>query len=202
MPFFFNFVGIRYSAIGNHEFDNGQDFFEQLGKDTIEYVCGNLTKSGKLLPRTLNKVTSRVALPDSSGTVDLEIIGLISALAKSQCKKEYIDGIDFSDDYQRFITDGLDKSENKVRILLAHIGTYTDKQNKACWDDAENKASLRFGPDTISGIASGHSHKHVCGYINGVPVVQGVISGKYISVLRFVCKDGKVTPCPPMKANV
>lgn len=202
LPFFFHSVGIRYSAIGNHEFDNGQDFFEQLGKDTIEYVCGNLTKSGKLLPRTLRKVSSRVALPNSSDTVDVEIIGLISALAKSQCKKEYIDGIDFSDDYMPFITDGLDKSGNKVRILLAHIGTYTDSQGNACWDDVENKASLRFGPDTISGIASGHSHKYVCGYINGVPAVQGTISGKYISVLRFVCKDGKVAPCPPMVVKV
>lgn len=202
LPFFFNSVGIRYSAVGNHEFDNGQDFFAELGKDTIEYLCGNITKGGNLLPRTSSKATVRIAMPNSSDTVDVEITGLISALAKNQCQKECVEGLDFSDDYMPLITDGLDGSKDKIRILLAHIGTYTDSRNNARWDDAENKAALRFGPDTISGIASGHSHKYVCGYINDVPAVQGVVSGRYISVLRFVRKNGETFPCPPMLVKV
>jgi 2',3'-cyclic-nucleotide 2'-phosphodiesterase (5'-nucleotidase family) len=202
LPFFFNSLGIRYSAVGNHEFDNGQEFLAELGQDTIAYLCGNITKNGELLPRTSKKTTVKIALHNSSDSVSIDIIGLISAGAEKQCTKKCIEGLVFSGDYMPLITDGLDKSESDIRLLLAHIGTYTDDQNRAQWDDTENKDSLRFGPDTIAGIASGHSHKYVCGYINSVPVVQGVISGQYIGVLRFACEDGKITPCSPMVVKV
>jgi 2',3'-cyclic-nucleotide 2'-phosphodiesterase (5'-nucleotidase family) len=203
LPFFFNSLGIRYSAIGNHEFDYGQDTFENFGKGTIDYLCGNITKNEELLSRASKRETIELPLKNSPDIVTIDIIGLISAGAKKQCVKKYVEDLNFSDSYMPIISDGLGKTRSNIRILLAHIGTCSlpNEQNKAQWEDS-NSDSLQFGTDKIDGIASGHSHKYVCGYINNVPVVQGEISGRFIGVLRFVYTKGKIETCSPIVVRV
>lgn len=206
LPFFFSRLGITYSAIGNHEFDNGQEFFAALGKDTIKYVCANIvnSESKKLLDNAVGSITTEIVLNDSD-KVRLGIIGLISSGAKSQTKAENVKGLDFMDNYESLIKAESGKMDAKWKILLAHIGTSTDGSGKAQWDGAEIKDSLmKIRLDDVMGIASGHSHKYVCGRINDIPVVQGGISGMKIGVLRFIYdrKKRSVKPIEPLLVKV
>lgn len=210
IPYFFPKAGISISAIGNHEFDNGQAFLKDKWRktakeDTLTYVCANLiNKKGKIPAYAVPYIVKRIEMPDST-TKKLGIIGLIASSAGSQTKKANVEGLTFLKNYKTII-DSLEENTKlkniNWQILLVHIGTDM-KNGKPVWKDQDSE-NLNSLPSKIKGIASGHSHKVVYGKINGIPVIQGEISGKYIGVLRFVYnrKTKKLTPVDPYVAKV
>ncbi|RHJ94046.1 bifunctional metallophosphatase/5'-nucleotidase [Parabacteroides bouchesdurhonensis] len=209
IPYFFKKLGISISALGNHEFDNGQEFLknkwkEIAGSDTLTYVCANLNNSAGRIPNyTIPYLIKEIKMPDGQ-MQKLAIVGLIASSAGSQTKKENVEGLTFRGNYNH-ILDSLEKTTElkdvNWQILLAHIGTQMTG-NSPAWDDIDS-ANLIL-PTSITSIASGHSHKLVSGYLEGIPVVQGAISGKYISVLRYVYNQTtkSLTPIEPYVIKV
>lgn len=187
VPYFFNKLGIEISAIGNHEFDNGQSFLAKKWEDNkpngwnITYICSNVKDTRTNLKPEYTVSDTLCKMDIGGNTVKIRMLGLISAEAGSSTKAENVTGLKFSNQYN-CILDSLCKKYNKddLQVLVAHIGTKMNGNNPM-W--MENIARL---PKSIKGIASGHSHKRVVGRIDNVPVVQGEINGKEIGVLRFI----------------
>lgn len=190
LPSYFSDLGIKYSAIGNHEFDNGQDFLNTLGRDTIQYLCSNIfyTDTGGLL--SCAKPSALVEVKMSDGNIGkIGIIGIVEAEAKQQSKNQYVKNLNFSNDYVKLLkqaSDTLATNGADLQILLAHIGSEMGPDGRPRWTNKLVTKELSSLPTTIKGIASGHSHQVVCGKMyDNIPIVQGGISGKYIGVLRF-----------------
>lgn len=205
LPSYFSDLGIKYSAIGNHEFDNGQVFLNTLGRDTILYLCSNVfcQNTHKFLSCAKPSVIVEVKMPDSI-KMKIGIIGIVEAEAKKQSKAQYVSNLDFSDDYTNLLkqaSDTLATHGAHLQILLAHIGTVMVSDEQIRWTNDSVTVKLDSLPNGIKGIVSGHSHQVVCGKMyDNIPVVQGGISGKYIGVLRFAYdrQNSTLTPVAPM----
>lgn len=205
IPYFFNKLGINVSALGNHEFDNGQDFLKEKWGDkkpagwNIKYICGNLEEK-ETHRNPSYAISDTICKVKSNGKdVSIALMGLITSSAASATKKENVTGLVFKRTYSE-ILNNLCKEESvknsDIKVLVAHIGTEM-KCDSAKWE--ESGVDL---PEAIKGIASGHSHKRVEGFINGVPIVQGGILGKYLGVLRFAFIGNKWSPCSPLLLKV
>ena len=205
LPSYFSDLGIRYSAIGNHEFDKGQKFLNTFGRDTIQYLCSNVfnEKTSELLSCAKPSVLVDVKMPDNI-IMKIGIIGIIEAEAKNQTKAINVSELSFSDDYANLLkqaSDTLATHGADLQILLAHVGTVMESNEKVRWTNKSVTEKLESLPNTIKGIVSGHSHQVVCGKMyRNIPVVQGGISGKYIGVLRFAYdrQNNTLTPVDPM----
>ncbi|MFI3296611.1 MAG: 5'-nucleotidase C-terminal domain-containing protein [bacterium] len=201
IPSFFNELGITVSAIGNHEFDNGQDFLKDKWSNsgvkdwTIDYICANLFSDATCTTQpsyVIPEMTKNITISEGDA-VKVRLIGLVTASAKSGTSATDIDKLVFSakhDDIINNLHTGTNE-EADIDILVAHVGTEM-KNDAPAWMESNITP-----PSFIDGISSGHSHKYVKGNINNIPVVQGEISGKYISVLFFKRSEGVITALPP-----
>ncbi|MFI3296581.1 MAG: 5'-nucleotidase C-terminal domain-containing protein [bacterium] len=201
IPSFFNELGITVSAIGNHEFDNGQEFLANKWKDsgvkdwTIDYICANLFSDStcKTQPSyVIPEITKDIAISEDD-VLKVRLIGLVTASAKSGTSATDIDSLVFLANHDSIINTLYANTNVKadMNILVAHVGTEMIDDAPA-WME-----SYITPPKDFDGISSGHSHKFVIGNINGMPVVQGEISGKYISVLLFERSEGVIRALPP-----
>lgn len=205
IPYFFNKLGIRISALGNHEFDNGEDFLaskwgSKIPKGwNITYICGNIenTLTKKLPDYAISDTTCSVKVGGNS--VKIGLLGLITSKAASGTKGD-VGRLLFKNTYKEILDNLCSKESLKnvdIQVLVAHIGTEM-KDKVPQWE--ENVPTKL--PKAIKGIASGHSHKYVKGEINNVPVVQGEINGKRIGVLRFVYDNGEWEKTSPLVLKV
>ncbi|MFR9502671.1 MAG: 5'-nucleotidase C-terminal domain-containing protein [Rikenellaceae bacterium] len=197
IPYFFNALGITVSALGNHEFDNGQEFLQDMWKSSgacpegwsISYICADIEKDGEQPSYAITATVSDI--PNGDEEIKVGLLGLITINAASGTSSKNVEGVTFNSDFSDELKDlSAQISEQNVdlQVLVAHIGTAMDDEtSQPYWmESAEELSSL---PSPIIGISSGHSHKVVVGRIEDIPVVQGGIYGEYIGVLRMV-KDG------------
>lgn len=201
LPVFFNDLGIRISAIGNHEFDDGQ---RSLGekwagsplrpKDwDLTYVCANVRDNATGGVPPFAQPVVKVDVPVSADKdVSIAFEGLLTSFTPKQVSVRRIAGLSFDGRYPEVIDSvastpyGQMVKDATVRLLLTHIATYTDPATQApAWDDLDADNLKRLQRKDWDGILSSHSHKWVCGYINDtqIPVVQGRWHGDYISAL-------------------
>lgn len=207
IPYFFDKLGIRASALGNHEFDNGQAFLagkwsaKRPAGWNITYICGNLEDErghktpAYAVPDTLCQVTVQ------GKPVKIGLIGLITKEAGTSTKSVNVEHLDFKKIDSAMIKGLCSKKSVRdadIQVLVAHVGTEM-KNGAPSWMEKDFPAKL---PKSVKGIASGHSHKYVEGKIGGVPVVQGEINGKRIGVLRFVKVNGRWEKTSPLVVRV
>lgn len=206
LPYFFNKLGIRVSALGNHEFDNGQDFLaEKWGSKkpagwNITYICGNIEYKNKSQIPGYVKSDTVCQIKVGEDSVKIGFLGLITSSAGSETKKENVENLTFGGQYESILRNMCQKGiiqQADIKVLVAHIGTEEDSVRIPKW----KKDNFNL-PDSIIGIASGHSHNEVCGRINNIPVVQGEINGKKIGVLRFVRNNGRWGSIDPVLYEV
>lgn len=194
LPYFFNKLGIRVSALGNHEFDNGQDFLARkwgtqkpAGWD-ITYICGNIknTKTSRIPGYAIPDTVCRINANNTA--VKIGFLGLITSSADTVTKEKNVKNLKFENAYQDILDEMCQKESIRntdIQILVAHIATEMSNSKPKWMEEGLTKL-----PESIKGIASGHSHNDVIGEINNIPVVQGGVYGKNIGVLRFV-RNGK-----------
>ena len=209
LPVFFNDLGIRLSAVGNHEFDDGQRSLAEKWQQSplrpegwdISYVCANVrsTTTGRV-PEFAQPV-ARVEIPVGNGrSVKVAFEGLIASSTPQQVSVRRIAGLEFDGRYPE-VTDSISRTPDAallkdatVRLLLTHVGTrMNESTGQPEWDDRDSAQMTRFTRAEWDGILSSHSHKRVCGRINesGIPVVQGRWHGDYISAL--ICRIDTAT---------
>lgn len=200
LPVFFHDLGITLSAVGNHEFDDGQrsladkwqgNPLRPAGWD-ITYVCANVRRSSDgRVPDFAQPVASVPLTLPGGKTLRVAFVGLITSSTPQQASARKLAGLSFDGNYPAALDSVLRLPEGNLvrdaglRLLLTHIGTSTTEAGQPVWDDKDSAALARIDSPLWHGILSSHSHKRVCGRINRAqyPVVQGRWHGDYISML-------------------
>ncbi|MBP3229103.1 MAG: 5'-nucleotidase C-terminal domain-containing protein [Bacteroidaceae bacterium] len=198
VPDFFSRIGVTLSAVGNHEFDDGQakladkwSAYRPAGWN-LTYVCANVfDEQGRLAPFAQPCATQVVTLPTGQ-TVTLGFVGLLTSNTPNQTSKSKLTGLTFDGNYTGVI-EALKRTpqyqpvqQADIRMLLTHVGTKM-QDGHPVWDDRDSANIAAFNDPDFHALLTGHSHNPVCGRINAsqYPVVQGKWHGEYISVVKF-----------------
>lgn len=200
LPVFFNDLGITVSAIGNHEFDDGQRSLAEKWRSCplrpkgwdITYVCSNVrsTETGRAPGFCQPVATVPVGLPGGK-TLRVAFVGLLTSGTPIQASKRKLSGLSFDGDYPAVLDSLMHQPDSSLingahlRLLLTHVGSKTGKDGNPVWDDIDSRRLYELRSPLWHGILSSHSHEPVCGHINkcGYPIVQGKWHGDYISAL-------------------
>jgi len=173
----FNELGLAAAALGNHEFDWGQDTLRARMRDAhYGFFGANVRYSdGRDVPwiRDDTLVTR--------GPLKIGIIGLASVLTASTTMARNVADL-------RFLPPGpiVDSLARQLRargadyvIVLAHEGAYCDRG--PCAGEIVDIAKSLHEP--IDAIISGHTHSLVNTTVAGVPIVQAYFSGSALDVI-------------------
>lgn len=202
LPQFFKDLGIRLSAVGNHEFDDGQEALAAKWDGielkphgwNIRYVCANVQDRGGKTPGFALPYAIEEVRVSPTKTLRVAFVGLIASSTPQQVSARRIKGLTFRGDYTSVLdslkrTPGYDAvSTADIRLLLTHVGTRTASENgEPAWDDKDADNLRSLNDTSFHAILSSHSHQAVCGRINEAryPVVQGKWHGNYISAITF-----------------
>ncbi|MDR1249374.1 MAG: 5'-nucleotidase C-terminal domain-containing protein [Treponema sp.] len=195
-------MDVRYSAVGNHEFDwlkeSSQFYFADWEKDgNFKFLAANIIdrKTGK---------PADFAAPYAVTVVNgkkIGLIGLITLETPSLVTAANISGLDFTDPIKAAKTyyDVL-KNKEKCDAVIALTHLPSSMQDDTISGEA---ADLANALPKLDGIISAHSHLVVLGRVNGVPIVQASNNGRYISRLdlQFDHK-GKIEAVEPSLVNI
>ncbi len=200
LPEFFHLAGIRHSALGNHEFDNGQDSlarkwrgqYDRPADWDITYLCANVRgKDGSVPTFATPFATQEILLPGGK-KLTMALVGMITSSTPQQASASKLKGLSFDGRYTA-VLDSLAKlpeyaavKQADVRLLVTHIGTAM-ANGQPVWDDKDAATLSRLDAPDFHGILTSHTHQPVCGRINrrGYAVTQGESHGKYISMLKI-----------------
>lgn len=199
MPQIFKDMGIELSAVGNHEFDDGQEALAEKWQQAelvprswkLTYVCANVRNTEGRIP---DFAQPWAVVPVKVGTrqIDVAFVGLITSNTPWQASAKRLRGLSFDGNYTAVLDSvrrlpGYAAVERApVRIILSHIGTQME-QGRPVWEDrdAENLRTLDR-PD-FHAFISAHSHSKVIGMSDTrhpMPITQGLWHGVYLSVLK------------------
>ncbi len=200
LPVLFNDLGIRLSALGNHEFDDGQASLADKWSHSplrpkgwdITYVSSNVREANTgAVPSFAQPVaTTTLTLPGGK-PFTIAFVGLIASSTPQQASIRKLKGLTFDGNYPAVLDSvlalpvGEEVKHANLRLILSHNGTITNAQGQPQWEDKDAANLARINSRLWQGFISSHSHKRVCGYINDnhMPVVQGKWHGDYISML-------------------
>jgi len=208
LPKFFSEMGIRLSAVGNHEFDDGQKSLSEKWRFSplrpadwdITYVCANVRENatGRIPAFAQPIATQTVKLP-SGKDFRICFTGLLTSSTPLQVSVRRIAGLSFDGNTPAVLDSVLALPEAEMirnanlNILLTHIGSKMNAAGKPVWVDPDSARLSTLTRDTWQAVLSSHTHEAVCGYINAsrLPIVQGQWHGDYISCL--ICKVDTAT---------
>lgn len=201
MPLLFDRLGITVSALGNHEFDEGQQRLGRKWADSpcrpenfrLDYVCANVRTDDGLCPDFVRPYAIRHIPIGPKQSLKVALVGLITSSTAIQASKSKLRGVQFDGRYSD-VLDSLSRLSDyaaevptaDLQILLTHIGTSMDG-DKAVWDDAD-EAHIRDLDDPMwDGIFTAHLHEAVEGRVGKLqyPVVQGRWHGQCVSLIKY-----------------
>lgn len=219
MPSFINETGIQVSAIGNHEFDEGQKKLSQKWNYLSEghqpcdftYISANLRDSlGETPSYAKGHHTSEIKISDTK-SFKISFFGLTTAATPQQTSLRHLQGLTFDADYIKVIDSLKSTPEYQLiapsidaTFIVGHIGAMREN-GVPVWVDIANEQLSQFTTNTADGFFAAHTHDTLAGFINDnqLPIVQGGNSGRYIGIMKVKYdtlknKVTKITPelCP------
>ncbi|MEP6729634.1 MAG: 5'-nucleotidase C-terminal domain-containing protein [bacterium] len=176
----FNELGLAAGAVGNHEFDWGQDTLRARMHDAhYAMLAANVRYAdGRDVPWIRDDTLI------TRGALKVGVIGLATPLTPSTTRASNVADLRFLP--QAPIVDSLAK-RLRARgadyvIVIAHDGAFCDRDGAtSCRGEIIDLA--RAVKEPIDAIVSGHTHSLVDATINGIPVVQARSSGTAIDVI-------------------
>ncbi len=188
----FNAMGLAGMAVGNHEFDWGQDVLQdRYDQADFPFLAANVffqKKPGNpdhghggrphwVKPYVVEEVSG----------VDVGIIGLANPETPSITNPVNVANLMFADPVEA-VNDVLPEVEHEgatMIVVLAHIGGY--------WPDFGEVGDLACGldADEVDLIVSGHTHGRIDDVVCGIPVVQAYSSGTAFSRVDFAVDKRK-----------
>jgi len=168
-------LGVKYSALGNHEFDWGQDMIHKFIEDGgITFLSANI-----FLGDTDESpdYCEPYAVIEVDG-VKIGIIGLITTGMPTLVKADAIEGLTFGDPaesvakWEPYLRD---EKGCGIVIALTHLGA-----REEATELAETEAGSK-----LDGIFGGHAHQLVNIEVNGVPILSALYNGRGVSRLTF-----------------
>jgi 2',3'-cyclic-nucleotide 2'-phosphodiesterase (5'-nucleotidase family) len=187
--------GVKYSCVGNHEFDWGMDTLISFAtKGNMAYLSANIfTDSAMTMrPHWLKPYVIEQRKLKSGKTVKVAVIGLTTIKTRTSAKLNDIKTIFFENPCHaaREVMESL-KDSADVHIILAHIGM-SMKDGQPIFDIGENADSLPY-IDGIDAIIAAHSHNVVMGHINEIPVVEAGSYGNFVGKICLNLNDRSST---------
>jgi len=176
----FNRLGRAASALGNHEFDWGQDTLRARMREARYPILGaNVTDaSGK----------DAAWIPDDTivtvGNLRVGIVGLATVQTPTTTKPTNVSDLRFVDPVPV-----VNRSARALRargaqlvVVVAHVGAFcVTEPTPSCTGEIVDLA--RGLTERVDAIVSGHTHTPVTTVVNGVPIVQARSHGTALGIL-------------------
>lgn len=187
-------MGVVASAVGNHEFDWGQDYIKKWAKDGgFEFLASNIYVKETNQPVEWAKPYMVI---EQNG-VKVGLIGLAHPDTLTLTKAEHVSGLEFKDpvaaaqEWIDFLKAGkAEEGTPDVIIAVTHLDSKQDYDTKEITGTAAKVAQEVTGLDAM---VTAHSHKTVAGDVNGVAIVQAYKYGRSLGKLEIQLDDaGKV----------
>jgi 5'-nucleotidase len=189
----FNQLGYAAAALGNHEFDWGQDTLRARMREARYPVLGANVRdtAGRDVPW----------IPDDTivvaGSLRVGIIGLATVATPATTRPSNVADLRFVDPVpvvnehaRRLRARGAD-----VVVVVAHAGTFCDRdQVSGCNGEIIDLA--RGITERVDAIVAGHIHAPATPLIAGIPIVQARSHGSALGVLDLALDGGR----PPVVA--
>jgi len=169
------YLGVKYSALGNHEFDWGSDMIDKFAEDgEITFLAANVfyEDTGEAPDYCVP-----YGILEFDG-VKVGLIGITTTEVPSLVKAENVAGLVFADPaetvakWEPYLRD---EEECDIVIALTHMGAQTEASELA-----ETEAGSK-----LDGIFSGHVHQWQDIEVNGVHIVSAGYNGRGIAMLSF-----------------
>ncbi|MDB4885198.1 MAG: 5-Nucleotidase protein, partial [Gemmatimonadetes bacterium] len=176
----FNELGYAAGAIGNHEFDWGQDTLRaRMREARYAILAANVRDTaGRPVPWIRSDTLVR------RGALRVGVVGVATVATPSTTRASNVANLRFLDPAP--IVDSLTR-RLRARgadyvVVVAHAGAFCDRDGSAnC--NGEIVDFARKLQEPVDAIVSGHTHSLVDTDVNGVPVVQSRSSGTAFSVI-------------------
>ena len=207
---FFNHLGVRVAAVGNHEFDFTVNTMAQRFQEAkYPYVSANIfeKKTGRR-PEWKNFFPS--ALFEVDG-IRIGVIGHSTENTPGTTRYDYVKHLEFRKPFPGITEESakLRKQGASAVLLTTHSGTFcprkkiydwqllapTDDQGACAVDEASTLAS-QAPAGVLDGIVSGHTHQVIHHWLNGIPAVQGEAYNQHFNIiyLTFDRRSGRLLP--------
>ena len=184
-------MGMKYTAVGNHEFDWGIDKIKTWNKD-IQFLASNIYEKATNKPVEWAKP---YAIEEFDG-IKIGFLGLATPESAYKTKPENVESLEFKDPTEAtdIWSKHLREEENvDLVIVLSHLGAEQAKDGTITGEAAEIAKNAK----DVDAIICGHSHEYVAGKVNGVPIVQADDKGRALGKLEInKLIDGKITITP------
>ena len=173
-----NSLNLAASAIGNHEFDWGQDTLRaRMRQARYEMLGANIHYSdGRDVP-WIRQDTIVVR-----GGVKIGIVGIATQLTPSTTKATNVVGLRFDDPVATVNAHAksLRARGAELVIVVEHDGAFCNRDT-GCRGEIIDLAQRLTEP--VDAIVSGHTHSLVNTIVKGIPIVQAMSSGRAIGVI-------------------
>lgn len=193
-----NTLGFLAGALGNHEFDWGQDTLRARMAGLRSPVLGaNVTfDDGRDVPW----------IPDDTlltvGGVRVGIVGIADPSTPRTTMPAHVWDLRFQEPAPivRARAQALRARGAEKVVLVAHLGGFCDRADADKCEGEVFDLARATGGEVLDAIVSGHTHSPVNTVVNGVPIVQARSSGRAIGVLDIPLGDGGLPLRPEVRA--
>jgi len=207
---YFNRIGVKVAAIGNHEFDfNIEEMTNRFGEANYPYVSANIfeRKTGKH-PNWKNYHPSRMI--EVSG-IKFGVIGHSTVGTPGATRYEFVQHLQFREPAPIVIAEAAKLRAQGANAVLvtAHAGTFCDRRSLNEWrilspevdqgkceQEEISILAQKVGSKTLDGIISGHTHQVIHHWLSGIPTVQDEAYNQHFNIIyyTFERKTGKLIP--------
>jgi len=176
----FSHLGYAAAALGNHEFDWGQDTLRARMRDErYDVLAANVRyEDGRDVPWIRDDTLI------SRGAFKIGVIGVLTRATKTASKASMIEGLRFDDPapiVDSLAADLRRRGANAV-VVVAHMGGFCDQEGTTnCRGEIFDMVKVLKQP--VDAVIAGHSHSLANTVVNGVPIVQAFSSGTAIDVV-------------------
>ena len=171
-----NAVGYDVAALGNHDFDAGQEVLGgAVDRATFDVLCANMSgASGKL--GEVGK-SEQIVTPEG---VAIDFVGVVTSYMNGHPDGNDVNfkGLTFEDP-QMVAERECKRLEGDVKVLLSHMG-----------DDRDMELAARY--DGYNVIIGGHTHRVLDTLINGTTIGQTGRKMKVVGATRVKMRGRKV----------
>ncbi|MBE3590166.1 MAG: bifunctional 2',3'-cyclic-nucleotide 2'-phosphodiesterase/3'-nucleotidase [Firmicutes bacterium] len=179
----FNQVGLRVSAIGNHEFDWGVPvLLDRMADAKFTYVAANIFDEKTGQRPDWAKPTQMIEVDG----LKIGLIGFATPLTKSIVLPQNIEGLEFRDPAPIIdeLAPQLRAQGADLVVVVSHLssdqeGTWTDGDTHEITNEIADVLKRIHAP--VDAAITGHTHDDVAGFVQSpfgpVPVVQGSYYG-------------------------
>ena len=182
-----NRLGYAASAVGNHEFDWGQDTLRARMRDAryamlganVRYEYGNVPNADGFDVPWIRDDTLI-----ARGALKIGVIGYATQLTRTTTRAANVANLRFVDPAP--VVDSLSRVLRArgadYVVVVAHDGGFCDRDGASnCKGEIVDFARRLTAP--VDAIVSGHTHSLVDTDVNGIPVVQARSSGAALAVI-------------------